>query len=182
MREYSSRFHGSRDMRILAIAQGPAVSYCRQVLRILTLLLDKQRCRVHAGDNLLNSIAKRSSWPSSLCSLASTLRGKRTASSLICRSWACGHSSEDDRKPCNIEHANNARCQVERLDALLCRSLAQLLEVTLGDESFHVSLSNVELAVLGQSDSSARQCQQSISARFDVLGLPVFSLDLARIF
>lgn len=73
-------------------------------------------------------------------------------------------------------------CWVERLDALRCRSLAQLLEVALGDESFHVSLSNVKLAVLGQSDGTVQGCQKLISAKPDALGLPVFSLDFACVF
>lgn len=73
-------------------------------------------------------------------------------------------------------------CVVQRLGALLCCSLAQFLEVPLGDQSFHVSLSDIELAVLGQSDGTAQKYQQLALAKPHALCLPVFSLDLARIF
>lgn len=61
---------------------------------------------------------------------------------------------------------------VDSLDILLCCALAQFLEVALGDESFHVSLSNVELAVLCQSDGTAQEGQQPISAEFNQYSWP----------
>lgn len=47
-------------------------------------------------------------------------------------------------------------CQAAAIASLAVLHLTQLLQVSLGDQSFDVSLPHVELAVLGQSDGPAR--------------------------
>lgn len=81
--------------------------------------------------------------------------------SLGCRPIIC---PETIAGPATFSTPEQPNVWVESLDILLCCVLAQFLEVALGDESFHVSLSNVELAVLCQSDGTAQGGQQPISA------------------
>lgn len=87
-----------------------------------------------------------------------------------------------------MQEAKQGNVLVARSWTVACRRLStgcegstELLQIALLNQPLDISLTHVELAVLGEVDGSGESCKQTVRDRIK-LNIPVFRLDFTSVF